>query len=319
MLPLRSRVRQAAHVRQIVLQQSPVDRLRPRVEPLPSPPLEVRDVHQRAVCRGRPDPLARHPHPGDLLDHLTKPPSLDQGEVHPHRDPAVTGAELLIHLAHPHVRVTVIKPELRSAEPVNDPTHERHLAPIGKLRADPRGVQLEHRAHTGPLEMPQQTGPPAATQHDRVVTIVPALKAVAQLDLEQSADRKPVGRATAVLGAQRPGAGQPRLHVARPVVAVVVQMGVADVHAAGSVQRSPDRQLTARNRAVRPIQPRVIRVRDVRDHAELGADRSHKRLPPIRLGSDQPQQRGAHTRSPSRSSIPAAASSRRRSSASRWL
>ena len=133
MLPLRSRVRQAAHVRQIVLQQSPIDRLRPRVEPLPGPPLEMRDVHQRAVCRGRPDPLARHPHPGDLLDHLTKPPSLDQGEVHPHRDPAVTGAELLIHLAHPHVRVTVIKPELRSAEPVNDPTHERHLAPIAKL------------------------------------------------------------------------------------------------------------------------------------------------------------------------------------------
>jgi hypothetical protein len=94
--------------------------------------------------RGRPDTLTRHPNPSDLFDDLSQPAALDRGEVHPHRDLAVRSAELLIHLALPHVRVAVIDPERCAAEPIDDPPYERHLAPIAELRADPRGVQIQH-------------------------------------------------------------------------------------------------------------------------------------------------------------------------------
>ena len=99
---------------------------------------------------------------------------------------------MLIHLALPDVGVTVIKPELRSAEPINDPAYERDLAAVAELLADPLGVELEDRVHAGVLEMPQQTGPSASAEHHHVVTVVPALQPIAQLDLERSADVKQI-------------------------------------------------------------------------------------------------------------------------------
>jgi hypothetical protein len=64
---------------------------------------------------------------------------------------------VLIHLALPDVGVAVVKPELRSAEPIHDPAYERDLAAVAELLTDPLRVELEDRVHARVLKMPQQT------------------------------------------------------------------------------------------------------------------------------------------------------------------
>ena len=66
-------------------------------------------------------------------------------------------------------------------------------------------------------------------------------------------------------------------------------VAVADVDAAATIQRSEDRQLTAVNGAVGPIQPGIIGVRFVSSDAQLGPDRRVQRGPPIWPGLDKPQ------------------------------
>jgi hypothetical protein len=112
---------------EVILQQGAVDRRRPAVEPLPSPVLEVREVHQRPVRGGGSDALTRHPHPADFLNDVSQPPSLDCGEVHSHRQPAVRGTEMLIDLTFPDVGMTVIEPECCAAEAINLAADKRCL------------------------------------------------------------------------------------------------------------------------------------------------------------------------------------------------
>jgi len=279
----------------------------------------MRHVGQRAMRRGRPHALPGHPDPGDLLDDLPQPPPLNRREVHPHRHLAMRSLELLIDLPLPHVRVTVIQTQCGAAEAIDHPAHERRRALSMKRSADLSPVKLEHRLHTRALQAPQKDAPLPSAGHDDVLAVVPALQPVAQLRLQQPADRQPVTGTASPLGAQRARRSQPPLPVPTPVVVKVVAMPVAHTHAARAAHRPVNRQLTPLHPTVRPPEPPIIRVGLIDRDPELRSDRRLQRLTPVRLGGQEPQRRAAHTRPFIRSSIPAASSSRRRSSAPRWL
>ena len=260
MLALGGRVGQAAHVRRgsppAAGGRSPAG---PRSSRSPGPALKVRHVHQRAVRGGRPDALARHPHPGDLLDDLAQPRALDRGEVHPHRELAVRGAEAS------HRPRASRRRRGGHRDPARGGESDRRRGARTTLRRARRSARAAAPASSSSTELtatrsrPRSRPRPApGAEHDRVLAVVPALQAVAQLDLQRPADREPIARpAPVALSAQRPGGRQPRLHVAATVRAVVVAVAVADVDAAAAVQRPADGQHAARDRAVRPVEPAI--------------------------------------------------------------
>jgi len=171
----------------------------------------------------------------------------------------VRGTEMLVDLALPYVGMAIIEPECCAAEVSNHSAHERRLAPGSESAAQVGHIQVKQRVDTDPVKVAQLRCPSRAAGHHGVLAVVPALQPVTQLSLQPATDRQAIRRTVPALAAQRSRAGQPGLPVPGAVVAVVVQVAVADIDPAAAVDRAVDRKLAARDRAVAPVEPAVLR------------------------------------------------------------